>query len=328
MFSRALPVIASAMCLAAPTLAQELPFDFTDDYYRANGINPDALNGRVSGTDGVSVVDNSNTDPDRRNVRMTLSIPGYKHNGDILWFTPFAGFNESAFTNDASGDEARRIADEYPLYIFPQRSNAEFQLFPKRQEDLVPLKNGYFSNDPLGLWVLIVVEYTDAAFNTDAGRDALDELAWENGLAADGTPIIRTESELEDLEDDGFVRMYTLPADGSLGDRWSVCPVIEDPRDGSIAPDAFQAMTTGADGMVIPANLEFAQEFRCLQQTGDYCDELCPADINLDGVINTQDVLRFLSLWNAGDPAADFRDDDRINTQDVSAFLNRYAGGC
>lgn len=65
------------------------------------------------------------------------------------------------------------------------------------------MRHGYFSNNPLGLWVHVFVSYTDKAFNTPEGREALAELADRNGLALDGTPIIATLSELEDLT--GFV---------------------------------------------------------------------------------------------------------------------------
>ncbi len=54
----------------------------------------------------------------------------------------------------------------------------------------------------------------------------------------------------------------------------------------------------------------------------------CAADINGDGIVNTQDVTAFLNLWTAGDPAADFNNDGTINTQDVLAFLNAWNAGC
>lgn len=54
----------------------------------------------------------------------------------------------------------------------------------------------------------------------------------------------------------------------------------------------------------------------------------CRADVNGDAAVNTQDVLLFLNLWNANDPAADFTGDGLINTQDVLAFLNEWNAGC
>ncbi|MFG0242708.1 MAG: GC-type dockerin domain-anchored protein [Phycisphaerales bacterium JB054] len=54
----------------------------------------------------------------------------------------------------------------------------------------------------------------------------------------------------------------------------------------------------------------------------------CDADINGDGVVNTQDVLAFLNLWAAGDARGDFNGDGTVNTQDVLAFLNAWNTGC
>ena len=64
-------------------------------------------------------------------------------------------------------------------------------------------RNGYFSNNPLGLWLHIwSLHYR--AFNTSDGKKALADLQKKNGLALDGTPIIKTLSELENLLSKGF----------------------------------------------------------------------------------------------------------------------------
>lgn len=54
----------------------------------------------------------------------------------------------------------------------------------------------------------------------------------------------------------------------------------------------------------------------------------CRADVNGDGMVNTQDVLAFLNLWNADDLASDFNGDGLTNTQDVLQFLNDWNAGC
>lgn len=54
----------------------------------------------------------------------------------------------------------------------------------------------------------------------------------------------------------------------------------------------------------------------------------CPVDFNGDGLVNTQDVLTFLNLWNADDLASDINGDGLTNTQDVTAFLNAWNAGC
>ncbi|HZW10792.1 MAG TPA: PQQ-dependent sugar dehydrogenase [Phycisphaerales bacterium] len=54
----------------------------------------------------------------------------------------------------------------------------------------------------------------------------------------------------------------------------------------------------------------------------------CRVDLNGDAMVNTQDVLLFLNLWNADDPATDFTGEGDTNTLDVLEFLNRWNTGC
>jgi glucose/arabinose dehydrogenase len=54
----------------------------------------------------------------------------------------------------------------------------------------------------------------------------------------------------------------------------------------------------------------------------------CRVDLNGDGMVNTQDVLLFLNLWNADDAATDFTGEGDINTLDVLEFLNQWNTGC
>lgn len=57
--------------------------------------------------------------------------------------------------------------------------------------------------------------------------------------------------------------------------------------------------------------------------------ESCGADFNDDGALNAFDVFEFLSLYNAGDPAADLATPfGTINAFDIFAFLDLYNQGC
>ncbi|HZW10720.1 MAG TPA: GC-type dockerin domain-anchored protein [Phycisphaerales bacterium] len=51
-------------------------------------------------------------------------------------------------------------------------------------------------------------------------------------------------------------------------------------------------------------------------------DPCSPADCDGNGVIDTRDVICFLNLWNADDPAADCDGNGAIDTRDVICFLN------
>ena len=94
------------------------------------------------------------------------------------------------------------------------------------------MRNGYFSNNPLGLWVHTFVAYTPAAFNTADGRKTLVDLAKKNGLDLDGTPIINNVSDIDNLFKKGYITKQTR-AQNAEG-RYAICPVIKDPTNGGI----------------------------------------------------------------------------------------------
>ncbi|MBM4109330.1 MAG: hypothetical protein FJ255_11090 [Phycisphaerae bacterium] len=54
----------------------------------------------------------------------------------------------------------------------------------------------------------------------------------------------------------------------------------------------------------------------------------CPADLTGDGVVDFNDLLAFLNLFNAGDPRADFNGDGTIDFNDFLAYMNLFNGGC
>jgi len=326
-------VLAAALFFPFAALAGDdnsPPFDFSDAFYVANGVDPALIEGRVTGEDGISVFDES-PDPEKfGDVRVLLTIPAYSHSGDLVYFSVFGELFAESFTDDAAGEEAREIGDEFPIYIFPRAGNPPGEIFPKRQEDVVPLNNGYFSGDPLGLWRFVFVSYTDAAFNTAEGQAALAELGDENGMTLDGTPVITRENDILDLAEEGFVELHLRPDDGSEGPPWSICPVIEDPRDGGIQPDAFLAFVAQDNGAPLPASQVFVDEFNCLQQTGDFCEGVggCPADYNGDGLANILDFVDLQDDFASGDDEADVNDDDLLNILDFIFFQTQFESGC
>lgn len=264
---------ATAVPAGAATLGDDEPgddfplYDFTDRFYKINGVKVSALVGRRSGTDGLSVVDNS-PDRDHRDVRVTFTLPAYSDGGDTLFWTVMADLAPKPFTKNAAGREAKEIAEESPVYVFPTRDGDPLGVGNSRQADLIDMRHGYFSNNPVGLWVHVFVSYTDAAFDTPAGREALADLEDRNGLALDGTPIITDIGELEDLQDDGFVKLQKRPKTDQ--GRYFICPVFKDPRNGGIAPDAFLATIRQEDGTPLPAEQHFVDDFLSLQETGDW----------------------------------------------------------
>ena len=54
----------------------------------------------------------------------------------------------------------------------------------------------------------------------------------------------------------------------------------------------------------------------------------CDADINNEGVVNSQDFFDFLTAFFASNPLADFNRSGTINSQDFFDFLSAFFNGC
>jgi len=258
-----------ALALAAtPLLALAEPqnrlYDFTDNYYRQNGIDPAGIDGRREAILPLATVDVPFFSY-QRNVRALLTLPAYDHSGHAYYFTVLGGLRATAFTNDAAGRRAKQIADTSAEYIFPKRGTDPVGLGAFRQSVVLDMRNGYFSNNKLGLWIHTWVSFTDRALNTADGRRALDDLARRNGRDLDGTPIIKTTSDIDSLFSRGYITKTLRPAGDPL--RYAICPVNEQPRRGGIAPDQFLAYTTKLDGT--PLEPFLVQNFESLRLTGN-----------------------------------------------------------
>jgi len=210
----------------ADTGANSPPFDFSDSFYLANGINPANIIDRVGSPTSASafVVDNSNTNPNRNNIRITETTGGFDHEGNPLYYTINGFLMPNAFTNDAAGQREMEIANKFEAYIFPKASGNPLSpaLSNRRQDNLFDTQHGYFVNSPLGIWVAVFVSYTPAAFNTEDGQKTLATLAAKNGTDLDGTPIIRQVKEIDFLKGKGLAVEQTRAMDGSQGPRWII----------------------------------------------------------------------------------------------------------
>jgi hypothetical protein len=268
----ALLVVASGLLAGAIPAAQAdsrstPPFDFSDAFYRQNGVDPALLAGRPTG-DGVNSVVEPAPDANHRNVRVRRMLPAYDTSGGIHFFNVFGDLQPNAFLANAAGAAERNLAERSIVYVFPTRGSDPTTVRSNRQADMIDLSNGYFSNNRLGIWVHVFVNWTPAAFDTATGRATLSKLAARNGTALDGTPVIRQRSQIDDLASKGLVTLVKR-ATTETG-RWFICPVLKDPRDGAIAKDATLAFVRDASGSPLPAAREFVRQFESLRLTGDW----------------------------------------------------------
>jgi hypothetical protein len=202
------------------------PFDFSNSFYLANGINPSNIQQRVGTSKSASafVVEGSSPDANHTNIRITETTGGFSHEGNVLYYTINGFVNPNTFTHDAAGQKAMQIAESFTAYIFPKASGDPFSpaLSNRRQDNVFDTRNGYFIANPLGLWTAQFVSVTPAAFNTAAGQKALAALAALNGTDLDGTPIIKTAMQVDGLERQGFVVEQHRNFDGSQGFPWII----------------------------------------------------------------------------------------------------------
>lgn len=258
------------LMLLGNSLGAQVPFDFSDEFYVENGLDPENFDFRVSPED-VNATFTTSPDASHNNTRILETLGGYDSSGQLLYYSaPPAGFSGQAFLPNQAGLEARQIANQFRVFIFPKRDGdpTSMSVANRRQETLFDTTSGYFTIDPLGLWRLVFPRYADDALYPQ-WDPKLEELAARNGLDLDGTPVIKRLSEVLELESLGLLDLNQRPGSGAGGSPWVVCPLMHDPRAGSIAPDAF--LSYCVDDLGNPVYPDMVANFTCLQLTGDFC---------------------------------------------------------
>jgi hypothetical protein len=243
-------------------LAEEnRPFDFNSRYYYENGIEPSLIVNRRNGGDGLSVLDETN-DVRFRNVRITGVFPAYDRNGGIIYWNLYGELYKHSFRSGEAGDHALTQAEYYPMFIFP----SDFVRNKLRQASVIDLKDGYFEKNPLGLSVQVEVRFTSRT-NADDGQRELAALALRNGLSLDGTPIIKTVEEIQDLTRKGLITQTIKGLDNPSATSYVVGKVIRRPEAGAIAPDAFLITIQQPNGERFHADTAFLEQFNCLKDS-------------------------------------------------------------
>ena len=212
------------------------PFDFTDQFYLNQGINPANILQRVGTSTNnplnwaicqpADAAPCPNTDQNRNQTQVLQTTSGFAFDGSILFYSIMGFITPSTFNTDSSGDNARQIANRRMAFIFPKRqSDGSYILSPalgnRRQDNLFDTSGGYLGQDPLGLWLLEFVELTPFG-DSPAGQQVLAPFAQFNGVGTDGTPVINTLSDIQSLTDQGVFKLVTRNLDGSQGFPWVI----------------------------------------------------------------------------------------------------------
>ena len=212
------------------------PFDFNNQFYLQNGINPSNILQRVGtstnnslnwticqSTDPAPCPD---TDRNKNQTRALQTTGGFAFDGSLLYYSIMGFVTPSTFTTDYSGQRAQQIANSHNAFIFPTRqSDGSYILSPalsnRRQDNLFDTSGRYLSEDPLGLWILQFVELTPFGASPQ-GQQVLAPFAQKNGVGTDGTPVVETLNDINSLVQQGVFQLVTRNLNGSQGFPWVV----------------------------------------------------------------------------------------------------------
>jgi len=283
----ALMILTFAFSLAAqtaddslPPLAEDTsinPHDFNNEYYAANGVEPKLIIGRRTGTDFLSVFGLS-SNPIHNNVRILATLPAYSETGEIRFWNPLGEVTTEGFTQTEAGAQARQIAGLYPIYVFPRNdADKPFSFTNNRQAAIIPETPNYMStvdySNPLGLRLILMVNYTDKALITKEGLQMMNYMGKKNGFSLEDTPLIKTAGDIEMLATGEFITIERLPfyGDAKYGVQYAITPVMATVVKGVIAHDAF-LNTVLRDGRPLTGEAFFSEQFGCLLKYGDWCN--------------------------------------------------------
>lgn len=97
---------------------------------------------------------------------------------------------------------------------------------------------------------------------------------------------------------------------------------------GEFSGSTGRVLTILADNHSLSGTYECVLENACGVTTTAATVVRCVSDFNADGAVDSDDVIVYFSLWDAGDPSADVSGDGGVNADDVVVFFGRWDGGC
>ena len=255
-----------------------IPFDYADQYYKVNGIIPDAIMERRNGTDGLSVFDKAPYEM-YSNVRVCATVPAYDQFGNMMFWYPVGNVGVKGFMPDTNGKNARDIANRFPIYIFPDPRVEGYSVFTgHRHAPIIDLSKQMGPIQYLGLRAVYTVYYTEKSRTKEAWK-LMQYMGEKNGWAVDDTPILNNVEDVLYMKQQGYV-VVTPSGDTDspiIGAPYTIAPVFDNPYAGAIYPDAMLIMAM-KDGQPLPTEHMFEHEFLCLQKYGTMCEKIPQVD--------------------------------------------------
>jgi hypothetical protein len=258
-----------------------VPYEVDHDFMRANGVDPDKILTTFAGEEdptGGGANPNAPWVEDKDVNGAPVPCDGFHtakrrtryegchfYDGTPCYFTTNGQLDQDAFTDDAAGRRAFEIAEHFVIYEVVQQLEGtgappEFDYFPApiftdpfaggfavgTQTKIMNAANTYWEDDPLGLWRIGFIQFTDKASACrmnfmDADCIFMNTMTANNGSSSQnlGYPLIYTGDEIFDLAERGLVSIrYRLGADGTPGGadgpRYILCPVHRAPEQGNV----------------------------------------------------------------------------------------------
>src|SRR5579864_451892 len=307
----AMLLLATAPAIAQTVHSNIPPFDFSDTFYLSNGLDPTRIVFRIdaNGTGGGKF-DPSFPSPQLSQIRETFYTGTFDRNG-LINFTSILGVlvNSHSFLTTPIGQNMHSVADSFQAFVFPKQPKGNdntlsaagipstpnltstvcnppggaapepcVTLSPvapnRRQNTMFDTRATYFCIDLIQVWLAEYVIFTPQAFTSD-GQKILKQISQTNGTTFDGTPVLNTLDQINSLQAQGLVTLGEVPDtvadDGSQGVRYVVCDVMQDPTDGTVTPDGQLVDAKHNDAALTSVTPDFVNEFKCLQQTGNFC---------------------------------------------------------
>ena len=114
-------------------LADEIrPFDFSNDYYKSNGLIAGLLQDRRNGEDRRSVFDTPTDLSKFTNVRIIETLPAYAGDGTTIFWNRYAVATDESFRPDKVGDRAAELANAPAIHV-SRRINHHEAIFHAHQ---------------------------------------------------------------------------------------------------------------------------------------------------------------------------------------------------